>query len=134
MNYIRDDGFNATGYGVAQYATYAINDWLKITGRGEVWRDNNGFFVASFPGNLDFVGIEHGNPLAVAIGGGATTYGALTVGLAIKPPVPKQIEGLVIRPEIRYDTSLNNTTPFGGGTKSSQWTFASDLIIPFTIK
>jgi len=31
MNYIRDDGFNATGYGVAQYATYAINDWLKIT-------------------------------------------------------------------------------------------------------
>jgi hypothetical protein len=134
MNYIRDDGFNATGYGVAQYATYAINDWLKITGRGEVWRDNNGFFVASFPGNLDFVGIEHGNPFAVAIGGGPTTYGALTVGLAIKPPVPKVIEGLVIRPEIRYDTSLNNTTPFGGGTKSSQWTFASDLIIPFTIK
>ena len=133
-NYIRDDGFNATGYGVAQYATYAINDWLKITGRGEIWRDNNGFFVASFPGNLDFVGIEHGNPLAVAISGGATTYGALTVGLAIKPPVPKQIEGLVIRPEIRYDASLNNTTPFGGGTKSSQWTFASDLIIPFTIK
>ena len=134
VNYIRDDGFNATGYGVAQYATYAINDWLKITGRGEIWRDNNGFFVASFPGNLDFVGIEHGNPLAVAISGGATTYGALTVGLAIKPPVPKQIEGLVIRPEIRYDASLNNTTPFGGGTKSSQWTFASDLIIPFTIK
>jgi hypothetical protein len=134
MNYIRDDGFNATGYGVAQYATYAINDWLKITGRAEVWRDNNGFFVASFPGNLDFVGIEHGNPLAVAIGGGATTYGALTVGLAIKPPVPKQLEGLIIRPEIRYDTSLNNTTPFGGGTKGSQWTFASDLIIPFTIK
>src|SRR6266568_9422881 len=55
LNYIRDDGFNATGYGVAQYATYAINDWLKITGRGEIWRDNNGFFVASFPGNLDFV-------------------------------------------------------------------------------
>lgn len=134
MNYIRDDGFNATGYGVAQYATYAINDWLKITGRGEIWRDNNGFFVASFPGNLDFVRIEHGNPLGVAISGGPTTYGALTVGLAIKPPVPKQIEGLVIRPEIRYDASLNKTTPFGGGTKSSQWTFASDLIIPFTIK
>jgi len=134
LNYIRDDGFNATGYGVAQYATYAINDWLKITGRGEIWRDNNGFFVASFPGNLDFVGIEHGNPLATAISGGATTYGALTVGLAIKPPVPKELEGLTIRPEIRYDASLNNTTPFGGGTKSSQWTFASDITIPFKIK
>jgi len=76
LNYIRDDGFNATGYGVAQYATYAINDWLKITGRGEVWRDNNGFFVASYPGNLDFVMFEHGNPLAVAIGGGPTTMKA----------------------------------------------------------
>jgi hypothetical protein len=93
MNYIRDDGFNATGYGVAQYATYTINDWLKITGRGEVWRDNNGLFVASFPGNLDFVGIEH-DPFAIAISGGATTYAELTVGLAIKPPVPKQLEGL----------------------------------------
>jgi hypothetical protein len=92
LNYIRDDGFNATGYGVAQYATYT------------------------------------------AISGGATTYGALTVGLAIKPPVPKELEGLTIRPEIRYDASLNNTTPFGGGTKSSQWTFASDIIIPFKIK
>jgi hypothetical protein len=83
---------------------------------------------------VDFVGIEHGNPFATAISGGATTYAELTVGLAIKPPVPKQLEGLTIRPEIRYDTSLNNTTPFGGGTKGSQWTFASDLIIPFTIK
>src|SRR5258708_36556905 len=105
-----------------------------MSGRGGVWRDNNGFFVASCPGNLDCVGLEHCNPFAVAIGGEATTYGALDVGLAIKPPVPKQIEGLVISPEIRYDASLNNTTPFGGGTKSSQWTFASDLIIPFPIK
>ena len=134
LNYIRDDGFNATGGGVAQYATYTINDWLKITGRGEIWRDNNSFFVFSFPGNLDYVGFEHGNPLAVAISGGPTTYGALTVGLAIKPAVPKQLEGLVIRPEVRYDTSLNNTMPFGGGTKGSQWTFASDVIIPFAIK
>ena len=134
LNYIRDDGFNATGGGVAQYVTYALNDWLKITGRGEVWRDNNGFFVAAFPGNLDFVRIEHGNPLGTAISGGATTYGALTVGLAIKPPVPKELDGLVVRPEIRYDTSLNGTTPFGAGTKRSQFTFGGDIIIPFKIR
>src|SRR5713101_3231058 len=59
LNYIRDDGFGATGGGVAQYVGYAVNDWLKIVGRGEVWRDNNGFFVAAFPGNLDFVMAEH---------------------------------------------------------------------------
>jgi len=134
LNYIRDDGFNATGGGVAQYVSYQINDWLKITGRGEIWRDNNGFFVASFPGNLDFVYIEHGNPLGVAISGGSTTYGALTLGLGIKPPVPKELEGLTIRPEIRYDASLNNTTPFGGGTKSSQFTVGGDIIIPFKVR
>lgn len=134
LNYIREDGFNATGGGVAQYVTYALNDWLKITGRGEVWRDNNGFFVAAFPGNLDFVRVEHGNPLGTAIGGGATTYGALTVGLALKPPVPKELDGLVVRPEVRYDTSLNGTTPFGAGTKRSQFTFGGDIIIPFKIR
>src|SRR5260370_24456120 len=78
LNYIRDDGFNATGGGVAQYAPYAINDLLKITGRGAIWPDNTGFFVASFPGNLDFVRVEHGNPLGVAISGGSTTSGCLT--------------------------------------------------------
>jgi hypothetical protein len=41
LNYIRDDGFNATGGGVAQYATYALNDWLKITGRGERGRGDH---------------------------------------------------------------------------------------------
>lgn len=85
---------------------------------GEVWRDNDALFVAVFPGNLDFVRVEHGNPLGTAIGGGATTYGTLTVGFAIKPPVPKELDGLVLRPEIRYDTSLNGTTPFGAGTKA----------------
>ena len=39
LNYIRDDGFKATGGGVAQYFAYTINDWLKIVGRGEIWRD-----------------------------------------------------------------------------------------------
>jgi Putative beta-barrel porin-2, OmpL-like. bbp2 len=134
LNYARDEGFGATGGGVAQYFAYQLYDWLAIVGRGEIWRDNNGFFVAAFPGNLDFVKIEHGDPTGVAISGGSTTYGALTLGLNIKPPVPKQIAGLVIRPEIRYDTSLNGTTPFAAGTKSSQFTFAGDIIVPFTLK
>lgn len=132
-NYIQDDGFNATGGGVAQYAIYRINDWLKVVGRAEIWRDNNGFFVASFPGNLDFVNFEHGNPAAVAMGGGATTYGALTAGLTITPSIPTNtpIKAVIFRPEIRYDASLNDTTPFGGGTKSSQFTIGGDVIVEF---
>src|SRR6266446_5790462 len=31
LNYIRDDGFNATGGGVAQYFGYEINSWLKLS-------------------------------------------------------------------------------------------------------
>lgn len=136
VNYARDDGFNADGYGVAQYAVYTVNDWLKIAGRAEIWRDNKGFFVAAYPGNLDFVKFERGDPTAVAIGGGATTYGALTAGLTITPPVPKNsfFTGLIVRPEIRYDTSMNGTTPFGAGTKRSQFTFGGDIIIPFKIR
>jgi len=134
LNYIRDDGYNADGGGVAQYFGYAINDWLKVVGRGEIWRDDKGFFVASYPGNLDFVKTEHGDPTAIAFSGGATTYGAISLGLNIKPPVWSVFEGTVIRPEVRYDASLNNTTPFGAGTKSSQFTFGGDIIVPFKIK
>jgi hypothetical protein len=141
VNYAREEGFNASGGGVAQYATYTVNDWLKINGRAEIWRDsgnvaNGFFFVNAFPGNLDFVKAEHGDPTAVLFNGGVTTYGALTAGLTITPPVPTNsfITGLIIRPEIRYDTSMNGTTPFGAGTKSSQFTFGGDIIIPFKIK
>ncbi len=136
LNYIRDDGFRADGYGVAQYVVYTINDWLKIAGRGEIWRDNNGFFVAAFPGHFDFVNLELGLPNG-SYGGGRTTYGALTVGLTMTPPVPINpfgIKQIIMRPEVRYDTSLNNTTPFATGTKKSQFTFGGDIIVPFTWK
>lgn len=145
LNFIRDDGFNlhpitgrpqgVEGYGGAQYAIYKVNDWLKIAGRAEVWRDNNAFFVNAFPGSFDFVNAEHGFP-ATVISGGRTTYLELTGGLTISPPLQQipLITGLIIRPEVRWDTSLNGTSPFAAGTKHSQVTFGIDAIVPFTIK
>ena len=53
LNYIRDDGLHAIGYGMAQYVTYALNDHWTLIGRGEVWRDNSGAFVAADPGYFD---------------------------------------------------------------------------------
>ncbi len=38
---------------------------------------------------------------------------------------------LCIRPEIRYETALNNATPWNNGTKGSQFTFGGDLIYRF---
>lgn len=133
LNFIRDDGFKADGYGAALYGLYQINDLFKLVGRAEIWRDNSGFFVAAFPGNLDFVKSEHGDPSATIIAGTPTTYGGFTLGLNITPRLPdtRIIKALIFRPEIRFDTSLNGTTPYAGGNNSSQFTIASDVIIKF---
>jgi hypothetical protein len=144
LNFIRDDGWNpdpftgrgrgVDGYGIAQYATYKINDIFKIGGRFEVWRDNNGFFVAGFPTHFGFANAQHGFP-AVTFAAPPTTYLALTAGVTITPEIPKNpiITGLILRPEIRYDTSLNDTRPFVRGTRGDQVTFGFDAIIPFTL-
>jgi hypothetical protein len=160
-NYIHDDGtyakasgfgtFHPDGYGIAQYAIYTVNDWLKAVGRAEVWRDNDNFFVAAFPGNFDFVNAAHGFLNTSIPGGplgGGTTYFEITGGLNIAPPIPKGtplIQSITFRPEVRYDTSLNGSTPFDGvnvpggrgtpgfgvGAKGEQFTFGGDIIAKF---
>jgi hypothetical protein len=130
FNFIKDGGFHAIGYGAAEYFTYTMSDTLALVGRAEVWRDNNGFFVAAFPGNEDFINAERGAPtVKPVIGGGRTTYSEFTLGLNVKPPVPGPIQALTIRPEIRYDRSLNGTTPYADGTESQQFTFGLDFIL-----
>jgi hypothetical protein len=131
VNYIRDDGLHAIGYGAAQYVAYSLNDQVTLAARGEVWRDNNGAFVAAFPGNLDFVNVSRGLLPATSIGGGRTTYGELTLGVNYKPEVPKAIEGFVIRPELRFDDALNGTKPFNAAKSDHQVTIAADFILPF---
>jgi hypothetical protein len=152
-NFIHDDGFDASGYGVAQYAIYTVNDWLKLVGRAEVWRDNGssktgtGFFVAGYPGVFDFVNSEYGFP-NTSFTEAPTTYLALTADLNISPPLPKGtpiFQAVTIRPEIRWDRSLSGTLPFGGsaglgfpgspgfgvGTSASQFTFGGDIVLKF---
>ncbi len=134
LNYAYDDGLEAHGYGVAQYFVFAINDWLSAGVRGEVWRDAEGFYVAQFATNSDFEHALRGDdfvPDPRTVGGGITTYGALTVGVNVKPPVPHPLAGLVLRPEVRYDRSLNGTHPFNDSSDIDQFTFALDAVISF---
>jgi hypothetical protein len=135
MNLIYDQLLPAWGGGVAQYFTYAVNDWLTLGLRGEIWRDEKGFFVAQFRANNDFIHIERGNALAPdpsTYGGGKTTYLAITAGVTIKPPVPKPFAGLMIRPEVRYDRALTDSTrPFDQLTDRDQWTIGCDAILQF---
>jgi Putative beta-barrel porin-2, OmpL-like. bbp2 len=158
LNYTRDDGFRTSGYGIAQYGIWSVLDWLKVVGRFEVWRDNGfngtGFFVAGYPGNFDFLNAEWGflNTSFVEV---PTTYLELTAGLNITPPVPEGyfVKGITFRPEVRFDTSLNGTTPFDGsgfggrlntagipafgippfgtGRSESQFTFGGDVLVKF---
>ena len=57
----RVSGKAVNGFGAAQYASYALTETLSLNGRAEVWRDDNNFFVASFPGQQsDFVRFQQG--------------------------------------------------------------------------
>jgi hypothetical protein len=136
-NYIRDNFFHADGYGVAQYGIYKLTEEVSLGIRGEVWRDQDNVFVAQFIGNRDFVNLERGippeDPRSGATGG-RTTYGALTLGLNYKPGgLPAAFDGFVVRPEVRYDHTLNGRAPFDGGTSTDQFTIGIDFILPFSL-
>ena len=58
-NWARDGFGNAAnpgkpvnGFGVAQYVSYALTETIALNARAEVWRDDNNFFVASFPATI----------------------------------------------------------------------------------
>jgi hypothetical protein len=134
LNYIYDEAAEATGYGVAQYFIYTINDVFSIGVRGEIWRDADAFYVASFAEHDDAADLLRGGSVTAdprTVGGGKTTYGAVTLGLNVKPRVPKPAASLVIRPELRFDRALNGTRPFNDSSDSNQFTAGIDVIITF---
>ncbi len=133
INYILDEVSDAQAYGIAQYFLYAINSWLTAGIRGEIYRDGDGFYVISYANTHDPMRALEGLPTIDprTVGGGETTYGAITAGVNIKPPMPKPLEGLAIRPEARYDRSLNNTRPFNQSSDRDQFTVGIDFILTF---
>jgi hypothetical protein len=143
LNWVRDD-FGATGFatgkpspsnafGVAQYASYTLTDTLTLNGRAEIYRDDNNFFVSGFVNNNGFDQFQQGNPTPLVAGAHhATTYGELTLGVTYKPAgLPPVISGLLIRPEIRWDTDLGGASAYNGGTANSSFTVASDFVLTF---
>ncbi|MEF3368107.1 outer membrane beta-barrel protein [Methylocystis sp. 9N] len=140
----------ATAFGIAQYASYKLNDIFKLNARAEFFRDNNNFFVAAFPGYFDAVNLAHGfwcpSCISRNLGTGlfantpvytGTSYLALTLGATITPELPKMpvISGLILRPEVRWDTAVNGVAPFfnRSGSSRSQGMFNMDVIVPFSL-
>jgi len=136
LNYIKDDivipgvADHPDAYGIAQYAAYTLNDMFTLQARGEVWRDNQGFFAAAFPANFDFTNFGRGLP-NTAFNGGKATYEEITLGVNITPPgIPEMFKGLKIRTEVRYDHA-EDAKPFNSLTSDHQVTIAADIFIPF---
>jgi len=147
LNYIHDDNpfittangnaaNGASAWGIAQYFGYSLTDDLTLNARFEAFADSKNFFVAAFPGNNAFNAAQSGYALTnaySAAGNSGTTYGAVTLGATYKPsmewlPVSAI---LLIRPEIRYDTSLNGKRPFNGGKDIGAFTFGTDFVLTF---
>jgi hypothetical protein len=131
LNYAYDDYAKANAGGVAQYAAYTLTPTLTLNGRAEVYADNQNFFVAAYPGNMDAVNAQLGLPSTAYSAKKATTYGEVTLGVTYKPTLPAPVTGLMIRPEIRYDSSLNGTKPYNGGKDSGSLTLAADFVLGF---
>ena len=130
LNYVHDDAADADGFGAAQYFTYALNDWVTAAIRAEIWRDAQGFYVVQYADPHDPMRALRGQPTVDprTVGGGRTTYGAVTLGLGFKPHVPKPLAGLTIRPEVRYDRALNNQRPFNDSQDQNMFTAGVDVI------
>lgn len=137
LNYAKDDLAEAQAWGIAQYGVYAVNDWLSLVGRGEVYNDANRFFVAAFPGNRDFVNVERGNnaqTLAPVAAGNRVVYSELTLGANIKlPGLPERLEGTMLRPELRYDRTLNDVNAYNDFKDKDQFTVGVDLVVPVSL-
>ncbi|MBV9653410.1 MAG: porin [Acetobacteraceae bacterium] len=133
LNLVNDARFKANAFGGAQYVSYALNDQVTLNGRAEIYRDDNGFFVAAFPGNHDFVNAQLGYPTSV-VSAGPATYSEFTLGLTYKPTVPylsDHASSFMIRPEVRYDRTLTTTHAYNDFRDRGQFTFAADAVIGF---
>lgn len=144
LDYTRDDFGIGNGpaelFGVSQYFSYTFNKIFTFNARGEVLRDTQNFFVATPLVNSGNALAEEGfaGPTLAGPTGSGTTYGEVTLGLTIKPDVPKPLALVALRPEIRYDRVIAGAPLYGSSTYTgnfngsrNQFTFGGDIIIGF---
>ena len=131
--YTRETGYRAEAYGISQYAGYTLNDQFTLNFRAEVLRDEKNFFISTPVNNLDYVNAERGaTPANFYTATRPTTYSEFTAGVTYKPAgMPKAVSTLLIRPEIRYDRTLNNSRPYDDGKDRGEITLAADIVLGF---
>lgn len=133
FNYMHDEGLRADTESFVGFLGYKIDDQFTFNMRNEIYRDNTGQFVATFPTNTGYIRALKGIAVPV-VTASPTTYGALTLGVTYKPDLGSfsdYVSLFEIRPEIRFDRSLNGTRPFNAGRNAGRFTFGGDAIIGF---
>ena len=129
LNYQHDDAFGADSYGAAQYISYTLSPTWTANGRAEVYRDNAGFFVFSYPGDLDPIRSLKGLS-NTSFTAGRATYSEFTAGLTYKPAIP-HVALLAFRPEIRWDKTFSGTRAYDALSQTGNFTFGGDVILGF---
>lgn len=104
----------ALWYGIDQYLYYTMSDRVKLGGRFEWFRDEDGTRVGlTLPTN----------PNAAPLPG---NYFSFTAGPNFTPN-----PNVTFRPEIRYDIYQGQSNPFNDGKQKHQLMLAADVIIRF---
>ncbi|MCH4091145.1 MAG: porin [Acetobacter sp.] len=130
FNYMHDDGLRADTYSFVSYISYQVTPSLTLNYRGEIYRDNTGLFVTSFLRDTSYIRATMGKS-AYTQSAPPTTYGALTLGANWHPTLGHHVKLFEIRPEVRFDRSLNGTTPFNDLRNTGQFTFGADAVLGF---
>lgn len=132
LNYVREDGYQAEAYGAAVYGAYVLTDTLTLNGRAEVFRDQNNFFVSNPIGTQAFANLQRGTYASLITAAKPTTYSEFTLGVTYKPDfLPGWLSTAMVRPEIRYDRTLNNSRAFADGNSRNVVTLAADIVLGF---
>jgi hypothetical protein len=118
-------GQNANWYGTEQLLTYKINQKWSAGMRYEWVRDDQGARVAGVGNVLLTDRGWNGQP------GFTGSFQDVSLGLNYRPN-----SNIVIRPETRWDmydgpVNVAGELPYGNHTRSSQFTFACDLIVTY---
>jgi hypothetical protein len=135
-NFFYEGGIDNTAYGVAAYLTYAYSDQISFNARAEVVRDNAGSIVGNFIGADSYTNSIRGLPFGFIPAPAPTTYGEITLNVSFLPKIDwtqldLPVKTLELRPEIRYDRSLNGTYAFNAGQDQGAFMFGGDIILGF---
>ncbi|MDG6094804.1 porin [Acetobacter sp. AN02] len=130
FNFLHDEGLRAETYSFVSFLTWDVSPSFSFNYRGEIFRDNTGLMVASFLDNRSYMNAIAGKT-SYAVSAPPTTYGALTLGVSYHPDLGHHIRTFAIRPEIRFDRSLNGTSPFNAGRNTGMFTFGGDAVLGF---